>query len=222
MTKKGEPKITDWGLSKIASAASSATVRGYTPLYAAPEQIEPKLGKADEKTDVYQFGMIFYELLTDELPFRGEGFAELYSKILNESPPLPSDKNPEAKPADTLIQACLQKAKETRPSITEVRKRLTKILEAKYTQSLTESASLGNTKRAIYYCSELAMVAAKNGDAMQCAKYLADFQLYVSDDLKPDCKRILEEVQNCVQFGLPITEGLIGRIDILVHRARME
>jgi hypothetical protein len=66
------------------------------------------------------------------------------------------------------------------------------------------------------------MAAAKNGDAMQCAKYLADFQIYVSDDLKPDCKRILEEVQNCVQYGMPITEGLIGRLDILIHRARME
>jgi serine/threonine protein kinase len=198
------------------------SIRGYTPHYAAPEQIERKLGKGDEKTDVYQFGVIFYELLTGQLPFRGEGISELYAKILNEIPGPVSELNPEAKPVDALIQACLQKAKDGRPSSVEVKKSLTRIIESNYQKSLTLSKSRGNTKRALYYCSELATLAAKAGDAMQCAKYLADFQLYVSDDLKSDCKRILEEVQNCVQFGLPITEGLLGRIDVLIHRARME
>ncbi|MCL0098809.1 serine/threonine protein kinase, partial [Dehalococcoidia bacterium] len=64
-----EPKIVDWGLAKMirASKQSDDQARGYTTLYATPEQISG--GKVDGRTDIFQLGQIFYELVTGKPPF---------------------------------------------------------------------------------------------------------------------------------------------------------
>ena len=82
-------KISDWGLSKLKIDAS-VTLSGATPSYAAPEQISQEFGKADERTDIYQLGNVFYELLTGRLPFEGD-ISQIYSSILTTKPPSPAD-----------------------------------------------------------------------------------------------------------------------------------
>ena len=69
---RGRVKITDFGLAKLARSGSSQNltrtrqVMG-TPQYMAPEQIErPK--DVDHRADIYAMGVVFYELLTGELP----------------------------------------------------------------------------------------------------------------------------------------------------------
>ncbi|KAF0246474.1 MAG: Serine/threonine protein [Planctomycetota bacterium] len=69
--KKGRVKITDFGLAKMVELGRNEhTVTGLvmgTPHYMAPEQVDtPKT--VDHRADIYSMGVVFYELLTGELP----------------------------------------------------------------------------------------------------------------------------------------------------------
>ena len=55
-----------------------------TPPYMAPEQWR---GEGDERTDIYSLGIIMYEMLTGESPFKGDQITFLMNKHLNERPP---------------------------------------------------------------------------------------------------------------------------------------
>jgi predicted Ser/Thr protein kinase len=73
LNKKGQIKITDFGLAKLldqpatAYTLTQAGQRMGTPHYMAPEQIEhPHL--VDHRADIYSLGVVFYEMLTGELP----------------------------------------------------------------------------------------------------------------------------------------------------------
>ena len=101
LIKNGVNKISDWGLSKIKTE-DSVTLSGATPSYAAPEQISQEFGKADERTDIYQLGNVFYELLTGRLPFEGE-ISEYIVQFLKNEPTHPIEINPNAKPVDEII-----------------------------------------------------------------------------------------------------------------------
>jgi hypothetical protein len=73
MDKKGRVKITDFGIAKIVGqAGGKAALTGAkdvvgTPHYMAPEQIE-KPQTVDHRADIYSLGVVFYEMLTGELP----------------------------------------------------------------------------------------------------------------------------------------------------------
>jgi eukaryotic-like serine/threonine-protein kinase len=112
LIKNGVNKISDWGLSKLKTE-DSVTLSGATPSYAAPEQISQEFGRADERTDIYQLGNVFYELLTGRLPFEGE-ISQIYSSILKNEPIHPIDINPNASPVDAIIMKCLNKNKSER------------------------------------------------------------------------------------------------------------
>ncbi|RLE70622.1 MAG: hypothetical protein DRJ45_04910 [Thermoprotei archaeon] len=118
-TEDNTPKITDWGLAKVlleASTRSGGEFRG-TLLYAAPEQLDPKtFGEPDWRTDIYQMGLLLYEMLTGELPFKSEEPVSLMFKIINQTPEPPSHKNPQIpSQLDEIILKTLEKKKEDRP-----------------------------------------------------------------------------------------------------------
>ena len=66
------PKITDWGMSKVLAAdVKKSSVAGFSLSYAAPEQVSPsEFGRTDERTDLYQLGVVFYELVDRLDPVR--------------------------------------------------------------------------------------------------------------------------------------------------------
>ena len=78
LLKKDIPKITDWGLSRVLTIHGTTTI-GISLPFAAPEQFSSSYGEKDAKTDIWQLGILFYHLLTDNIPFTGADFAE-YSK----------------------------------------------------------------------------------------------------------------------------------------------
>ncbi len=111
LTDQMVPKITDWGISKILEGNSKkTTIAGFSLSYAAPEQIEPdRFGNTDERTDIYQIGAVFYELVTGSTAFYGDSMMELVNETLEEDPIFPSDYNPDAGPVEQIILKCLAK-----------------------------------------------------------------------------------------------------------------
>ena len=82
--------VTDFGLAKSLDAVDGMTQSGAmmgTPRYMAPEQVEAK--SVDARTDIYALGLIFYEMLTGDVPFKAETTLQLMYKRAHEIPPAP-------------------------------------------------------------------------------------------------------------------------------------
>jgi parallel beta-helix repeat protein len=105
------PKITDWGMSKVLAAdIKKSSIAGFSLSYAAPEQVSPtEFGRTGERTDIYQLGVVFYELVTGSLPFGGESIVEVGNAILRDKPIPPSEYNPDAEAVQKIILKCLEK-----------------------------------------------------------------------------------------------------------------
>ncbi|MCX6697653.1 MAG: serine/threonine-protein kinase, partial [Methanoregula sp.] len=105
------PKITDWGMSKIiATEVNKSSIGGCSLSYAAPEQVSPAdFGRTDARTDIYQLGVVFYELVTGSIPFGGDSIVEVGNAIVREKPIPPSEYNPEAAIVEKIILKCLEK-----------------------------------------------------------------------------------------------------------------
>ena len=87
-----EPVVMDFGLARQTDVESRLTQSGMavgTPAYMSPEQIRGNLDEVGNTADIYALGVILYELLTGQLPFRGK-IAQVVYKIVNEEPVAPS------------------------------------------------------------------------------------------------------------------------------------
>jgi len=117
-TKDGTPKITDWGIGKFLAATRMTETVGIkgTLNYCAPEQFDNrKYGKVDWKTDIFQIGVLFYEMLTGMNPFAGEDLPEVYRKVVSHEPDPPSTLNPVVpKELDNIVMGALIKQKKRR------------------------------------------------------------------------------------------------------------
>lgn len=117
VTRDGALKITDFGLAKVADAATHLTRQATglgTLAYMPPEQLEDARS-VDQRADIYAFGAVIYELLTGEPPATGESVANLTLSILKGRIEPPSCKNPSIPPAlDAIVLRCLEKDRSRR------------------------------------------------------------------------------------------------------------
>jgi len=119
--RPGQPdfvKLLDFGIAKLTGGAKGLTMAGMvmgTPQYMAPEQATGL--PVDARSDIYQLGLIFHELVTGKPTFTGATGLELMTKQVEaEPPPL---ELPVPKALDRLIFQMLDKRKEGRPASME-------------------------------------------------------------------------------------------------------
>jgi serine/threonine-protein kinase len=104
--------VTDFGIAKtLESDRTSVTRTGAvlgTPLYMSPEQVEGK--PVDHRSDLYTFGLIFYEMLTGVLPFSGDTTFQLMYQRVHELPKRPETVIPDLPPyLSRICLKCLEK-----------------------------------------------------------------------------------------------------------------
>ncbi len=134
VANSGRAKILDFGLAKktapkhaalVAAGAGSPRNLGDdahmtsglaalgTAAYMSPEQA---LGKPlDERTDLFSFGIVLYEMATGRAPFKGDTTGVLFLSIVQETPEPPRQLNPDVPDElQRIIGKCLEKGREQR------------------------------------------------------------------------------------------------------------
>lgn len=110
LSSDGIPKITDWGLGKAIGDTRRSSMIGFSPAYAAPEQVAPhRFGRPGPATDIYQLGMLLCELLTGTTAFHGESPHDLYTAILEKPPVIPPWNGRHGRELTGIILRCLEK-----------------------------------------------------------------------------------------------------------------
>jgi len=122
ITDSGVAKVTDFGIAKfLGEKRHTATgVRPGTLWYMSPEQVRG--GDLDARSDIYSFGITFYEMLTGRVPFDAESEYEVMRSHVELDPPSPRNYYPHIpEPLEYLILKCLAKNPDDRfQSIQEV------------------------------------------------------------------------------------------------------
>jgi Tol biopolymer transport system component len=113
-------KVLDFGLARLTTALPQATGASMTRLdtaagvvlgtvgYMSPEQVRG--ATADHRSDIFSFGVVFYEMLMGRRPFVGDSAVETMNAILTQDPPPLDVSDPSLAPDLTrLLEHCLEK-----------------------------------------------------------------------------------------------------------------
>ena len=108
----GQVKVMDFGIAR-AIAESSATIAETSTIVGTAQYFSPEQARGesvDARTDLYSTGVVLFEMLTGQAPFRGENPVAVAYQHVNQIPVRPSTINPAVSPAlDAVVQHALSK-----------------------------------------------------------------------------------------------------------------
>jgi serine/threonine-protein kinase len=113
---QGIVKVLDFGISKMTNPlapdsggmTSTKAMLG-SPYYMSPEQLRSSR-TVDARTDIWAIGIILHELLTGEVPYKGDNLGELFANILEQDAPPIGAKRPDVPPElQHVVLRCLQR-----------------------------------------------------------------------------------------------------------------
>ncbi len=86
----GKPYLMDFGLAKREVGEITMTIEGQvlgTPAYMSPEQAGGQTKWIDRRSDLYSLGVMLFQMLTGELPFRGTAQSQIQQRLEDDAPP---------------------------------------------------------------------------------------------------------------------------------------
>jgi len=108
LDQERQPHLLDFGLAKRETGAITMTLDGTvlgTPAYMSPEQATGKSHWIDRRTDIYSMGVMLFQMLTQELPYRGTAQQQIQQRVDDDAP---DPRKLNAHVPDDLATICLK------------------------------------------------------------------------------------------------------------------
>jgi Protein kinase domain/PEGA domain len=165
LLKDGTAKIVDFGIARVVGVETSTLQTGQllgSLSYLSPEQINSN--PIDARTDIFSAGVMLYELLTYELPFKGSEPATIFVKILREEPASLASHLGDVPPE---LQACVSRAlaKKTRDryqtaeelgfDLLQIQKKIKQGMAADYMRRAESALQRGDLERVKLHLQEI-------------------------------------------------------------------
>jgi len=205
VTTKGQVKIMDFGLAKLAKVEqiTKDNITMGTLAYMSPEQARGE--EVDHRTDVWSLGVVLYEMVTGQLPFKGEYEQAVIYSILNEEPePMRGLQAGLPKELEIIVNKALAKSPDSRYQnagdiLADLRK-LSKELESMKEQPSTKKSqpsiavlpftNLSGDKEQEYFCDGMAEEIINALTHVESLRVVARTSAFVFKDKKEDIREI--------------------------------